>query len=616
MRKNAATASKHKRKGTSGENAEEKSELRTTLTEPAKRSAPCNDGNSLKPDDQLRIWEPEVPVALLAFCTLRVYAAISTCVADCDETFNYWEPLHYLLYGSGLQTWEYSPEYALRSYAYLVPFAFVGEFLKKFGLQNDKVFVFYGLKAFMGLCCGFCEALMYKGIQERLGRRPAGYFILLHLFSAGMYQAGVAFLPSSTCMILTMLVYAAWMQRNYRLGIYAGLVSVLVPGWPFVAVLYIPFALSAMFDFASQKRFFRMMVWGAGAAISILVPVCLAENGFYKRRTVPLWNIFVYNVLAKDGRGDELYGVEPASYYIKNLFLNLNIAFPLALGIIPMAALSKMASKVMYSEALVRVMFVSPAFIWLALMFSKPHKEERFLYPVYPVLYLSAALVLDMVLVWLSRTINAQTKRSIEFLKWAGYLVGSIIALTGVLSMSRVAAMLRNFSAPCRVFEHFYYKELPEHRQPLLVHSTRTLCVGGEWHRFPSSFFLQNDRVQLGFLPSSFHGQLPQPFQEGNGTWAEPPQPFNDLNKEELSRYVSIKECDFVVEYFPTSPEATVSDLARELNKHMRSWQQKFAHPLLDMEVSEHSIARSFLAPFLKGKLSFGQLVLLQAKAT
>ena len=35
-----------------------------------------------------------------------------------------------------------------------------------------QVFVFYGLKAFMGLHCGFCEALMYncKGIQERLGR--------------------------------------------------------------------------------------------------------------------------------------------------------------------------------------------------------------------------------------------------------------------------------------------------------------------------------------------------------------------------------------------------------------------------------------------------------------
>lgn len=34
--------------------------------------------------------------------------------------FNYWEPLHYLAKGKGFQTWEYSPDYAIRSYFYLV----------------------------------------------------------------------------------------------------------------------------------------------------------------------------------------------------------------------------------------------------------------------------------------------------------------------------------------------------------------------------------------------------------------------------------------------------------------------------------------------------------------
>jgi hypothetical protein len=33
--------------------------------------------------------------------------------------YNYWEPLHFLLYGKGFQTWEYAPEYAIRSYAYV-----------------------------------------------------------------------------------------------------------------------------------------------------------------------------------------------------------------------------------------------------------------------------------------------------------------------------------------------------------------------------------------------------------------------------------------------------------------------------------------------------------------
>lgn len=45
-----------------------------------------------------------------AFCFLmvaRYYSALYNNIHDCDEVFNYWEPLHYLLYKSGFQTWEY-----------------------------------------------------------------------------------------------------------------------------------------------------------------------------------------------------------------------------------------------------------------------------------------------------------------------------------------------------------------------------------------------------------------------------------------------------------------------------------------------------------------------------
>lgn len=34
--------------------------------------------------------------------------------------FNYWEPLHYLYKGYGFQTWETSPQYAIRSWAYTI----------------------------------------------------------------------------------------------------------------------------------------------------------------------------------------------------------------------------------------------------------------------------------------------------------------------------------------------------------------------------------------------------------------------------------------------------------------------------------------------------------------
>lgn len=44
---------------------------------------------------------------LICLGMLRHMSATSNIIHDCDEVFNYWEPLHYLLYESGFQTWEY-----------------------------------------------------------------------------------------------------------------------------------------------------------------------------------------------------------------------------------------------------------------------------------------------------------------------------------------------------------------------------------------------------------------------------------------------------------------------------------------------------------------------------
>ena len=42
--------------------------------------------------------------------------------APLATVFNFWEPLHYLSRGTGFQTWELSPKYAVRSWAYIATF--------------------------------------------------------------------------------------------------------------------------------------------------------------------------------------------------------------------------------------------------------------------------------------------------------------------------------------------------------------------------------------------------------------------------------------------------------------------------------------------------------------
>lgn len=61
----------------------------------------------------------------------------------------------------------------------------------------------------------------------------------------------------------------------------------------------------------------------------------LVDKYYYGRWVVPSLQIVLYNVLGGEGRGPELYGVEPVSYYLVNGFLNFTLAFPLALIVAP-----------------------------------------------------------------------------------------------------------------------------------------------------------------------------------------------------------------------------------------------------------------------------------------
>jgi alpha-1,2-mannosyltransferase len=76
--------------------------------------------------------------AFYCFLIANLVAALFAPIQDCDETFNYWEPTHYLSHGYGLQTWEYSPEYGIRSWLYIALYAIVGNF-RRILPQSSKV---------------------------------------------------------------------------------------------------------------------------------------------------------------------------------------------------------------------------------------------------------------------------------------------------------------------------------------------------------------------------------------------------------------------------------------------------------------------------------------------
>ena len=80
--------------------------------------------------------------AFYVFFVANLLAALYAPIQDCDETFNYWEPTHYLSHHYGLETWEYSPEYAIRSWLYISLHALVGSFRRLLPFST-KVYIHF-----------------------------------------------------------------------------------------------------------------------------------------------------------------------------------------------------------------------------------------------------------------------------------------------------------------------------------------------------------------------------------------------------------------------------------------------------------------------------------------
>ncbi|KAJ2393194.1 mannosyltransferase, partial [Coemansia sp. RSA 2603] len=103
-------------------------------------------------------YVPSLGLLFRIFSLIRITAALSAPMQDCDEVFNYWEPLHMLQFGTGKQTWEYAPQFALRSYAFLKIYQALAWLLHVGAGFRSKTQVFYAIRIAQGLACAGCEA--------------------------------------------------------------------------------------------------------------------------------------------------------------------------------------------------------------------------------------------------------------------------------------------------------------------------------------------------------------------------------------------------------------------------------------------------------------------------
>lgn len=254
----------------------------------------------------------------------------------------------------------------------------------------------------------------------------------------------------------------------------------------------------------------------------------------YKKPTVVPFNIVLYNVFSGPGRGPDIFGTEPWHFYIRNLLLNFNIWFVLAVLALPLFLLQKIFSRSVErstTSGLRTIVFMTPFYMWLAIFTLQPHKEERFMYPAYPCLAFNAAMGLHIILAAFGnsdpKTLVGKIPAQLKLL-----LVSTLVIASIDIGVARIYGGYSAYSAPLKIYE-----PLAE-----VGRSNDRVCFGKEWYRFPSSFHLPKN-MRAKFIKSEFDGLLPGEFSESQaGFWAGAhmmPSGMNDQNIEDMGKYVS-----------------------------------------------------------------------------
>ncbi|KAK7079141.1 mannosyltransferase [Halocaridina rubra] len=543
-------------------------------------------------------WTPGTYTALKALLSARLCAAIWALISDCDETYNYWEPTHYLLYGKGFQTWEYSPEYALRSYTYILIHAVPGWIYSSL-LQSNRMLVFFFIRCMLALSCSGCELYFYRGICKEFGANVGRITLSILVFAAGMFISSTAYLPSSFAMYMTLMSMGAWYHQSYELAIFTTAISTFL-GWPFAAAIGIPIAYDVV---VRKQQFMKFAKWCLISAVTILVPMVQIDSHYFGRLVIAPMNIIVYNVFTS--HGPDLYGTEPWTFYIMNGFLNFNIIFIAALIALPFYLFTYYIIPLPKKSSAYLPMWLSlsPMYLWIGIFIMQPHKEERFLFPIYPLIVLAGAVTVDSCQKLGSSLL--QTKQQ-HYLNHTSWFALAIVIFTSVISVSRIVGQYRAYHAPIEMFMELNRLAVEQNFPP---DRPMNVCVGKEWYRFPSSFFLPGLNWNLQFIESEFRGQLPKPYSQlPNGTLLIP-ENMNDMNLEETSRYVPLSSCHFLIEL--DSP--LESPREPRYSKQSSEWIVLHTVPFMDA-VRSHRLLRAFYVPFLtEQQCQYSNYTLLQS---
>lgn len=227
----------------------------------------------------------------VSFLTVNLIASVVNHIDDTDETYGYWEPLHYLLFGDGMQTWEYAPEYAIRTYSFIYPVYLIASGLRRIFI--DKITLFYLLRATIGIFTVVSQTNYVVSIRKAVGNTESLLTMMFLLFSPGVFFSSTSYLPSAFTMSCVMNSSASFLESSYVVSVLWGCFAVLWSGWPFVGVLFVPLGIHMVIDTATKtytastginvSGVIALIVQVIALVVVTLVPVILIDHHYYQK---------------------------------------------------------------------------------------------------------------------------------------------------------------------------------------------------------------------------------------------------------------------------------------------------------------------------------------------
>lgn len=413
-----------------------------------------------------------------------------------------------------------------------------------------------------------------------------------------MFISSTAFLPSTFSMYASCAALAAWWHQRYPLAIFFTAISTLL-GWPFAALLGLPLCYDVLII---QRKFRLFAFWAGVCGASIIIPMILIDSSYFGKLTIAPLNIVLYNVFTS--HGPDLYGIESWTFYLINGILNYNIIWLLAL-ISPLLIIASeylLPTKISPTLYLPYYLSLAPFYLWLIVFTLQPHKEERFLFPIYPLIGLCGAISIDTIQKIFYRILSSfkHFSSGTHYLDHTTWIAILTLTLSSMFGVSRMISLYYNYHAPMDLM-------IPLNNQTI-NDQLKNVCIGKDWYRFPGTFFLPNSNYRLRFLKSEFTGILPAYYAEHvNGTQIVH-EYFNDLNQENVTMYTNYDDCHYLVDI----ETITTTELEPNYVKRIKEWKIINQLPFLD-SMRSNSFFRAFYVPIIgESYVQYNQMYLLE----